>query len=170
MKIKDRELLEQVYSNVLAVLRDSNSTPEQALAAYKSNGERTREIDQQIDWISERQFSRNVVKVAFIERLKALLAAAKTFDETFAVLKVLPHKNKFRDQASRKALGLANCQQALVLYRRIHSGRISKQSLAKVFRLAKTKDELWQVAVYSKTSGNPRIWKQAVKMLAAKLK
>jgi hypothetical protein len=39
MQIKNQELLEQMYGKILAVLRDSNSTLVQVLAAYKSRPE-----------------------------------------------------------------------------------------------------------------------------------
>ncbi len=110
MKIKNQDLLERMYSKILAVLRDPHSTLEQVLDAYKSSPERRQENTDSIEYDNEKQFRRHVIKPAFKESISILLGRSKT------------------------------------------------------------QEELWKIAVHSKAFGDRRLWKQAVKDLAKKLK
>lgn len=175
MKIKNQETLEQMYGKILAVLRSSSSTLEQVLTAYKSRAEKEPENAPFIEYGVERQFHRHVVKVAFKERIAALLEEAQNFEDAFAIYKAIPKRvsstvTRIKQWAAQHALGFANCRQALTLYRYAPCGLIGEQALAKASRLAKTQDELWQMAVHSRVCGNKKLWKQAVKKLAQKLK
>jgi hypothetical protein len=178
MKIENQELLEQLYGKKLAVLRDQNSTLAQVLEAYKATPEKEAENGPYADYDDEKRFQRHVVKAAFKERIAALLNEAKTFDEAFVIYKAIPKIPKkvtlavavTKEQAALHALGLADCRQALAVYRYAPCGFIGEQALAKASRLAKTQDELWQMAVHSQAFGNRKLWIQAVKKLASKLK
>lgn len=175
MQIENRELLEQFYGKKLAVLRDQNSTLAQVLEAYKTRPEKQPENTPYIGYDDEKRFQRHVVKVAFRESIAALLEKVKTFDEAFAVYKGIPKKVGLavaatKEEAALHALSLANCRQALAVYRYAPCGLIGEQALAKASRLAKTQDELWQMAVHSQAFGNKKLWRQAVKKLASKLK
>lgn len=169
MKIKNLDLLEQLYSNKLAVLRDQTSTFAQILKAYNSRVEDRPQISGQIGFFDEKRFKRHVIKAAFMTRIATLRDGTKTFEEAFEIWKGIP-KDKFKELAAVKALSLANCQQALAIYRYAPCGYIGKQALLKASRLAKTQGELWQVALHSHTCGNRQLWKQAVKKIAKKLK
>lgn len=165
------EVLEQMYAKKLTVLRDPNSTLEQVIVAYNANPEEQPENTEDVHYWEMKSFRRRVVKPEFVKRIIALLGQAKTFDEAFKALKVLPRKDTLRKQAAERVLHLANCSQALTLYGRVHGGgKISTQILNKAFQLAKTQNELWQVAIYLRNAGKIQLWKQAVEKIASKVK
>ena len=164
MKIENQDLLGIMYAAKLAVLRSSKSTLEQVIDAYKSDVPEPEGGLRIIGWSNQERFIRHVVVVAFRTRILALLDNAETFDSAFAIWKVLD-RDKFREQAALRALELANCNQALELYRGLHNGVIAEQTLTKAARLAKSQEQLWQVAVHSRACGNKELWKRAVKKL-----
>jgi len=177
MKIENQELLEQMYSKILAVFRDPNSTLEQVFEAYKAEPEKQPENTPFIEYNNGKQFHRHVIKAAFRERIAILLGQSKTFDEAFAIYKGIPKRVTIgvavtKDHAAEKALRLANCRQALDVCRYAPSGIIGERALAKASSLAKTPAELWQVAVHSYARGirSRKFWVRAVKKLATKIK
>ena len=104
-----------------------------------------------------------------------MLKEVKTFEDAFNIYKAIPKKVGLavadtKEQAALVALDFANCCQALEIYRYAPCGQIGEQALTKASRLAKTQDELWNIAIHSKAFGDQKLWQQAVKILARRLK
>lgn len=158
------------YAERLHVMRDPNSSLEvvrRETYDYKGPVPAT---SVSMEWRKSERFQKYVVIALFDQRVSEALNKVTTSNECRKIWELVRNGGHMREPAILKAISLANCKQALDIYRLTHYGEAGKQALARATRLAKSLNEWWQVAVHAQKCQNLPTWTKAVKAMAKMMK